>query len=104
MSVSEEFKQAVGRRLRDLRTARSLRQIDVSNALSTPDATIHLMRVSEWERGIGTPTSEQVAKLAVLFSVPVDAIIGGVTSDNVSPLPEKQDGAPVQSEIPDAAA
>lgn len=108
MSVSEEFKRAVGRRLRDLRTARGLRQIDVANALSTPEREIHLMRVSEWERGVGTPTTEQVDKLAVLFGVPVDAIIGGITSDNVSPLSDAQDGTPVQgasnSEVPDAAA
>lgn len=66
------------------------------------------MRVSEWERGVGTPTTEQVDKLAVLFGVNVDAIIGGITADNVSPLPEAQDGTSVQggttSEIPDAAA
>lgn len=115
MSVSEKFKRAVGQRLRDLRTTRGLRQVDVANALSTPDREIHLMRVSEWERGVGTPTTEQVDKLAVLFGVNVDAIIGGITTDNVSPLPEAQDGTPVQSgvsptapttssEIPDAAA
>ena len=89
MTVTDDFRTAVGERLRDARIAAGLRQLDVALALSTGTN-----RVSEWERGLSIPNAQTLATLAGLLGVSVEALIPSTT---VTTAPDTQDGAPVQS-------
>lgn len=89
MTVSDEFRAAVGERLRDARIAANLRQLDVALALQ-----IGTNRVSEWERGQSVPHAETLSRLAALFEVSVESLIPPTT---VATVPPEQDCVGVQS-------
>lgn len=89
MTVTDEFRAAVGERLRDARVAANLRQLDVALALQ-----IGTNRVSEWERGQSVPHAQMLSRLASLFGVSVESLIPSAT---VTTVPVEQDCADVQS-------
>lgn len=62
MSVTPEH--SVGARIRDLRVARGWSQEEVARRID-----VRSLAVGKWERGQANPSTENRAKLAVLFDV-----------------------------------
>src|SRR5437870_3175237 len=66
------FLDELGRRLRERREARHLKQGDIANALQvSPQA------VSKWERGENAPDVVLLSSLASILGVTTDWILGG---------------------------
>lgn len=59
------------KKIRSLRQSRNLMQKDVAKVLEVSDVA-----VSHWERGIRTPDVETLTKLADLFHVTTDYLLG----------------------------
>ena len=73
--------QRMGQRIKELREERSMTQAQLSEALGCSDGYI-----SQVERGISNPSLEFLARLSVLYKVPVDYLL----LDSASVLPEIQ--------------
>ena len=61
----------LGMRLKELREAKHLSQMDVANRLDVTRSTI-----SGYERNTITPSAEQLVRLALLYHVSLDYIMG----------------------------
>lgn len=62
-----------------LRHAKGLSQQQLGEALKVPAETIN-----SWEIGLSTPDLEQLSKLAIFFSLPLETLIKGVDSHQLS--------------------
>lgn len=58
-------------RLKELRLERGIKQKTVANALNIPQSTY-----SDWERGINEPNYNFLIKIAKLYNISVDYLIG----------------------------
>lgn len=58
-------------KIKELREAKGLYQSQVADALGVSQAA-----VAKWEAGQAMPTADKLPQLALLFSVPIDAIFG----------------------------
>jgi class 3 adenylate cyclase len=67
---------ALGKRIREQREKRSLRQVDVANALMVTSQA-----VSKWERGENAPDISVLPELAKILGVTVDWLLGANTPD-----------------------
>lgn len=67
----EKWKKTVSMTLRDLRKRKQLTQRQVADILLTSESTI-----SHYEKGISTPTIENIVLLAKLYDVSTDYILG----------------------------
>jgi transcriptional regulator with XRE-family HTH domain len=65
------FLEELGRRIRERREIRGLKQIDIANALQ-----ISAQAVSKWERGENAPDITVVGSLARILGVTTDWILG----------------------------
>jgi len=63
--------ESLGPRLRELREARGLSQRELADL-----AGIDVMQVNRYERGMHLPSLETTVKLARLFEVPTDELLG----------------------------
>lgn len=74
----------VGNSIKKLRSAAGMSQYDLSRELG-----IHPASISSWERGVGNPDLEMVSKVAKIFNVSTDFILGNEGySRNYADLPE----------------
>jgi transcriptional regulator with XRE-family HTH domain len=80
---SPEFsKTEAGRRIRGLREARGITQVELAKALGIPQSN-----VSEMERGVRGLTVHQTVKLARALRVSADAILFGSTNGSFTHRP-----------------
>ena len=70
-------------RIKDLRKARMLTQVELAKQLSVTQQTIAL-----WEAGKSSPHGDSLKKVAMLFSVPLDDLLG-LDKIDVSDLKER---------------
>jgi transcriptional regulator with XRE-family HTH domain len=68
--------QGLGKRIREKREKRNLKQIDIANALN-----ISSQAVSKWERGENAPDITILLSLAKILGVTSDWLLGGATGE-----------------------
>ena len=61
----------IGKNIEELRNSRSLKQEDFATSLGTSRPTI-----SNWEKGKNPPTTEQLIKIAEVYKVSIDELLG----------------------------
>lgn len=76
---SEEVKQLLARRVKELREQRGWTQQDLAQKLHVARAT-----VASWEIGKNEPSGEMLLKIAQVFDVSIDYLLG-FTDDSTSP-------------------
>ena len=69
------MKATIGQRIRELREAKNLKQMQLSKKLGIAQTTL-----SSWERGRSEPHVEAIIGLAKFFKVPLEYLMG-VTDD-----------------------
>ena len=79
-------------RIKELRIAKGLRQIDLAEKLGVLQSTI-----SHWENGKVEPDMDFLMKIASLFDTTIDCVVGGA----ISPPPQTSSGTwiPVLGEV-----
>lgn len=76
----------ISQRIRELRAEKKISQQDLSNQLFvSPQA------ISKWERDAATPNPEAIAKMAGIFGVSADYLLG-LTDQKETPAPMDGDG------------
>lgn len=76
----------ISQRIKELRTQNNISQKELSIRLYvTPQA------ISKWERDEATPNPEAIAKMAKIFNVSADYLLG-LTEQKETPIPVSEDG------------
>ena len=87
-----------GKKLSLLRKQRGMTQMELAEALD-----ISRQAVSRWEQGVSRPSTENLVRIGMLFSVPVDALV-----NEDAPFPPEKDSQAEESNPeeanPDTAA
>ena len=68
----------IGNRIRELRKQNKMTQLDLADRLN-----VEFSNVSKWELGKNNPSMELIQKIAIIFNVSIDYLLG--QTDNPSP-------------------
>lgn len=68
----------IGNRIRELRKQNKMTQLDLADRLN-----VEFSNVSKWELGKNNPSTELIQKIAIIFNVSIDYLLG--QTDNPSP-------------------
>lgn len=71
MQADTNLKTQIGRRLAAARALRSLRQIDMAEALG-----VNKFTVSKWERGLQLPDADTIYRICKLLDISADFLLG----------------------------